>query len=115
MEVGMKQKIAGYLKDMENHWVAKLECGHVQHVRHNPPWQTREWATTEAGRESHLGSELNCVVCDETRRLLAKEFLSEIKKRFLEAYEDAGISGLCHEGRLEAAWAAVETLPEFKS
>jgi len=19
-------------------WVAELECGHTQHVRHNPPW-----------------------------------------------------------------------------
>jgi hypothetical protein len=64
----MKQKIVGYHVDSENHWVAELECGHDQHVRHAPPMTERPWVTTEEGRASRLGQELNCVKCDEARR-----------------------------------------------
>ena len=37
----MKQKITGFDKDDEDHWRAVLECGHRQHVRHDPPMTTR--------------------------------------------------------------------------
>lgn len=60
----MKQPIIGYHKDEEDDWVAELECGHNQHVRHDPPWQLRRWVTTPEGRESRLGNELNCKKCD---------------------------------------------------
>jgi len=60
----MNQSIVGYLHDAEGHWVARLCCGHNQHVRHNPPWQNRSWVTTEAGRKKHLGCELDCKKCD---------------------------------------------------
>jgi len=33
----MNQKIIGYHQDEEKHWAAELECGHNQHVRHQPP------------------------------------------------------------------------------
>lgn len=61
----MKQKIVGYHVDEENDWVARLACGHNQHVRHNPPWMNRKWVTTKKGREAMLGFELNCVKCEE--------------------------------------------------
>ncbi|MFC6634007.1 DUF3565 domain-containing protein [Microbulbifer taiwanensis] len=61
----MQQPIAGYHRDEENHWVAKLACGHNQHVRHDPPWQNRPWVETAQGRESMLGHLLNCKKCDE--------------------------------------------------
>jgi hypothetical protein len=64
----MKQAIVGYHKDEEDHWVADLACGHSQHVRHDPPWQVREWVVTEEGRNSRLGVELECLKCDEERR-----------------------------------------------
>jgi hypothetical protein len=57
------RRIIGYHRDEEHHWVAELECGHTQHVRHDPPWQVRDWVTTEAGRASHLGTTLFCVKC----------------------------------------------------
>ncbi|WP_299668418.1 DUF3565 domain-containing protein [uncultured Psychromonas sp.] len=60
----MKQKITGYHKDHEEHWVAQLVCGHFQHVRHNPPWTVRLWVTTTQGRKSMIGHQLNCVKCD---------------------------------------------------
>jgi hypothetical protein len=49
--------------DIELYWVAELECGHTQHVRHDPPWQVREWVLTEEGRDRFLGTELGCVLC----------------------------------------------------
>lgn len=60
----MNRPISGYHRDEEGHWVAELECGHFQHVRHIPPWQNRPWVETEAGRNTMLGYELNCKKCD---------------------------------------------------
>lgn len=60
----MKQAIVGYHLDEESHWVAKLACGHNQHVRHDPPWQNRPWVIERSGRDKHLGLLLNCVKCD---------------------------------------------------
>jgi 8-oxo-dGTP diphosphatase len=60
----MQQPITGFHQDTEGHWVADLACGHGQHVRHDPPWQVREWVLDEATRREHLGASLNCVLCD---------------------------------------------------
>lgn len=61
----MERKIVDFHKDDEDDWVADLECGHTQHVRHDPPWQLRPWVTTKAGRENYLGKKLNCKKCDK--------------------------------------------------
>lgn len=55
----------GFHRDEEEHWVAELECGHTQHVRHDPPWQVRPWVTTAEGRRAFLGTVLGCVRCAE--------------------------------------------------
>jgi hypothetical protein len=60
----MERKIIGFHKDEENHWVAELECGHNQHVRHKPPLIFRPWVTTKEGRDDKLGKYLNCIKCD---------------------------------------------------
>ncbi|HEU5304842.1 MAG TPA: DUF3565 domain-containing protein [Gemmatimonadales bacterium] len=62
----MKQRITGFHRDEEGHWVAELECGHGQHVRHDPPWQERPWVTTEAGRQGRLGVALDCLKCERS-------------------------------------------------
>jgi len=59
----MLQKTIGFHLDEHNDWVADLECGHTQHVRHEPPWQNREWVITSAGRKDKLGEELFCKKC----------------------------------------------------
>jgi Protein of unknown function (DUF3565) len=61
----MRRAVIGFEKDDEGRWVARLECGHGQHVRHDPPWTVREWVTTEEGRAAHVGMELECKRCDE--------------------------------------------------
>ena len=55
--------IMGYERDADGAWIARLACGHTQHLRHEPPWQQREWVLTEAGRASHLGTTLGCMTC----------------------------------------------------
>lgn len=61
----MDQRIVGFHRDDEGHWVAELECGHNQHVRHDPPWTNRPWTTTAEGREDALGKRLACRKCDQ--------------------------------------------------
>lgn len=60
----MEQPITGFHKDEHDDWVAQLECGHTQHVRHNPPWIIRPWVTTKDGRQERIGAMLNCKKCD---------------------------------------------------
>ncbi|MFT5113471.1 MAG: hypothetical protein ACI8P9_002802 [Parasphingorhabdus sp.] len=60
----MKRPIVGYHQDEESHWVAKLECGHNQHVRHSPPFINRPWVLTAPSRQAMKGTELNCKKCD---------------------------------------------------
>lgn len=44
--------------------MAELSCGHNQHARHRPPFQLREWVTDAVGRDSRLGTPLECPLCD---------------------------------------------------
>lgn len=60
----MKQRITGYHRDEEEHWVAQLSCGHNQHVRHDPPWINRPWVVSPEGRDTRIGTELECIKCD---------------------------------------------------
>ncbi len=60
----MKRTIIGFHRDEEGDWVAELDCGHGQHVRHRPPFVSRPWVTSAEGRESMLGRELDCLRCD---------------------------------------------------
>jgi hypothetical protein len=61
----VKRRIVGFHQDNAGDWVADLECGHGQHVRHQPPWTMRPWVLTEAGRNAFLGHELLCAKCME--------------------------------------------------
>ena len=60
----MKRSIVSFHRDADKDWVAELDCGHSQHVRHHPPFDNRPWTTTEAGRRSKLGRHLVCPNCD---------------------------------------------------
>ena len=61
----MKRPITGFDKDEHGDWRAELECGHFQHVRHDPPLITRPWVLTEEGRATRIGQMLDCKRCDE--------------------------------------------------
>jgi hypothetical protein len=60
------RRIVGFHQDEEQHWVAELECGHNQHVRHNPPWINRPWVITPEGRAGAIGQTLACRLCDQS-------------------------------------------------
>ena len=60
----MDKRIVGFHRDDDGHWVADLECGHTQHVRHDPPFVSRPWVLTSAGRATRLGAALRCRECD---------------------------------------------------
>ena len=70
----MKRPITGFRIDDQGDWVALLNCGHGQHVRHSPPFTNRLWVATEEGRNDKLGEMLNCVRCD--RFELPEHFIS---------------------------------------
>lgn len=60
----MERPITGFRRDAESHWVAELSCGHLQHLRHDPPFLERAWVTRVEGRAERLGTPLDCVRCD---------------------------------------------------
>lgn len=68
-ESTVMRTIVGFHQDEESHWVAELDCGHNQHTRHEPPLWTRLWVITKGGRRAHLGTELQCLLCDEEPEL----------------------------------------------
>lgn len=116
----MKRKITGFHKDKVSDWVAELECGHTQHVRHNPPWIQRPWLQTETGRKQFIGTELECKTCEETamdvihsndeKRRIAEAVKAASLKAAIEAYQHAKMSGLCQEGAWELAVDAIKSL-----
>lgn len=61
--MGQSRTIVDFLYDDD--WVAILDCGHRQHVRHNPPLERRPWVLSEEGRRAKLGYSLICVRCDQ--------------------------------------------------
>jgi tellurite methyltransferase len=60
----MERSITGYHQDEAADWVAELECGHNQHVRHRPPLQLRAWVRCPEGRAARLGTTLACSLCE---------------------------------------------------
>ena len=60
----MNRAITGFHADEHGDWVAELECGHNQHVRHRPPMQWREWVLDPVSRAGRIGTALDCPLCD---------------------------------------------------
>lgn len=61
-------RITGFRMDANGHWVAELDCGHAQHVRHEPPLASRHWVGGDEGRTEHLGAELPCRTCAQDQK-----------------------------------------------
>lgn len=59
----MIRTITGFSADEAGDWVAHLDCGHRQHVRHRPPFVERPWVRTEEGRRQHVGTPIECPLC----------------------------------------------------
>ncbi|MDZ4301261.1 MAG: DUF3565 domain-containing protein [Pseudomonas sp.] len=55
--------VVGFHQDAYGHWVAALSCGHTQHLRHQPPWQSRGWVIDPAQRLAKIGQPFACGWC----------------------------------------------------
>ncbi|WP_093413394.1 MULTISPECIES: DUF3565 domain-containing protein [unclassified Pseudomonas] len=55
--------ILGFHQDEDGHWVVELSCGHTQHLRHQPPWQSRDWVMDPAQRLEKIGQPFDCGWC----------------------------------------------------
>jgi tellurite methyltransferase len=60
---GVERPITSYHQDGVGDWLAELECGHNQHLRHQPPFQLRAWILDPEGRSARLGTPLDSAFC----------------------------------------------------
>ncbi|MCU7959108.1 MAG: DUF3565 domain-containing protein, partial [gamma proteobacterium symbiont of Bathyaustriella thionipta] len=60
----MQRAIVDFSTDEKDEPIAWLNCGHPQHVRHEPPFVNRPWVLQPETRQQMLGQSLNCVRCD---------------------------------------------------
>jgi hypothetical protein len=61
----VERVIRGFHQDADGEWVAELECGHVRHVRHRPPFQDWPWVHDDAARAARVGQTIECGRCEE--------------------------------------------------
>ncbi len=100
----MQRPIVAFETDADADWVARLSCGHPQHVRHNPPFVIREWVTTAQGRDAKLGTSLDCLRCDQFE--LPESFAAY--KRTPEFDETTAPGGLRRDHSTKAGvWAKI--------
>jgi tellurite methyltransferase len=100
----MKTVITGFQKDSTADWVAELQCGHTQHMRHRPPWQERAWVLDDQERARRLGHEIDCPLCDMP--VLPAEL--SVYKRTAELTEQTIPSGLLKDHTTKAGvWARI--------
>lgn len=99
--------IDGFHQDDAGDWVAELSCLHNQHVRHRPPFSERPWVLTQAGRDEHLGTELDCRLCDRAELPAGLE-LARTAGPFDEATLPAGLQRLHRVG--ERTWGLLRVL-----
>lgn len=99
----MNQKIVSFHLDENQDWVADLECGHKQHLRDNPPMESRPWVHDKQQRENHKGQQLNCKRCDEFSLVVAKAILNFSIKVLKEAEIESAAAAMCKEGQIELA------------
>jgi hypothetical protein len=56
-------RLLAFHQDVHGDWVAMLSCGHTQHLRHQPPWQSRAWVMDAEQRRRQLGRAFDCGWC----------------------------------------------------
>ena len=103
----MQRRITGFHRDEHGDWVASLDCGHRQHVRHNPPFTNRPWVVVEEGRAEQLGKEWPCSLCE--RFEMPSDFVAY--KRTPEFTEVTVPQGLLRDHSTKAGvWAQIRVL-----
>jgi Protein of unknown function (DUF3565) len=88
-----KSAIVGFHQDELGDWVAELQCGHNQHVRHRPPWCERPWVLAGKGRRTFWGHELSCPQSAGATRQATIHKMHEVKN--VEKRHSFNGSALC--------------------
>ncbi len=52
------------MNDETGDWVAKLDCFHRQHIRHDPPFRSAPWVLDDVTRSQRVETALDCPLCD---------------------------------------------------
>ncbi len=60
----MERLIVGFRQDERGDWIADLDCGHSQHVRHRPPFELKPWVVDAEIRNARIGTPRDCPLCD---------------------------------------------------
>jgi hypothetical protein len=60
----MNRLIVGFRQDERGDWIADLDCGHSQHIRHRPPFELKPWVLSEETRTARIGTPRDCPLCD---------------------------------------------------
>lgn len=104
---GVERAIDGFHCDELGDWVAHLECGHRQHVRHRPPFQMRPWVETAAGRRDRIGTPLDCPLCDRAELPDGLRYV-----RSTDVWDDSSLpAGLRRDHRLgPGTWGVLHVL-----
>ncbi|MBX8502282.1 DUF3565 domain-containing protein [Pseudomonas cichorii] len=55
--------VIDFRQDEDDHWIVVLSCGHTQHLRHQPPWQSRAWVLDPQQRQQKIGQGFRCGWC----------------------------------------------------
>ena len=63
--IAVERAIVGFERDEAGDWVALLDCGHRQHVRHRRPGMSVPGSSPSRGGRGGSGSPLECRACDE--------------------------------------------------
>ncbi|WP_084596197.1 DUF3565 domain-containing protein [Pseudomonas massiliensis] len=60
---GDSRCVTGFDQDGHGDWFVRLCCGHTQHLRHAPPWQSRPWVLDPHARARRIGQPFACGWC----------------------------------------------------
>lgn len=61
----MKRAIDRLEQDSAGEWIARLDCAHRRHVRHEPPRVEHPWLLDARGRDGAIGATIECGLCAE--------------------------------------------------
>jgi tellurite resistance-related uncharacterized protein len=99
--------IDGFRQDEHGDWIAELSCLHSQHVRHQPPFRERDWVLTAKGRAEHIGTSIDCPLCNRAEMPAGLEVV-----RTIGPFDDVTLpAGLRRDHRVaERVWALLRVL-----
>lgn len=102
----VQRTIAAWTEDEHGDWVAHLSCLHRQHVRHVPPFRDRPWVRSAEGRAEHLGTDLDCPLCDRA------ELPDDLEVVRTARFDDESLpAGLRRDHRVAAGvWAVLRVV-----